>query len=98
MATKTDEQNLHRKALAWTAIPIVVLCSVSMAGAAYEAFYWVWYVAAGAWLLATVVAVVLYAKGARESASAVLYGIGAGFIALVATGLVNFAAIQSTFQ
>ncbi len=98
MATKTDQPDLRRKALAWTAIPIVVLCVVSTAGAAYEAIYWVWYMAAGAWLLATAVTVVLYARGVRESALGVLYGIGVGILPLITTGLINFAIIQSGFQ
>ena len=98
MATKIDQQELRRKALVWTAIPIVVLCVVSTTGAAYEAFYWVWYMAAGAWLLAIAVTVVLYARGARESATGVLYGIGIGILPLFTTGLINFAIIQSGFQ
>ena len=61
------------KSFAWTAIPIVTLSIVSTTGAAYgvsgakfwQVFYFVWYVAAGTWLVATIAMVVLYARGKR---------------------------------
>ena len=94
------------KAFAWTAIPIVALSIVSTAGAAYGVsgvqfwigFYFVWFGAAGVWLVATMAMVVLYERGTRERASGILAGIGVGVLALSATGLVNFATIQATFQ
>ena len=51
-----------RKALAWTAIPIVTLSIVSTAGAGYGVsgdnfwvgFYLAWYVAAGLWVAAAI--------------------------------------------
>ena len=94
------------KAFAWTATPIVVLSIVSTAGAAvghsgaafWLGFYFVWYGAAGVWLVATIAIVVLYARGARESASGILAGMGLGLLALGTTGLVNFATIQAGFQ
>ena len=88
-----------------TATPIVVLSIVSTAGAAYGVsvqfwlgFYFVWFGAAGVWLEATIAIVVRYARGARESASGILTGIGVGLLALGTTGLVNFAPIQAGFQ
>ena len=94
------------KAFAWTAIPIVALSIVSTAGAAYGVsgvqfwlgFYLVWFGAAGVWLVANIAMVVLYARGARESASGILAGVGVGVLALGTTGPVNFATIQATFQ
>ena len=94
------------KAFAWIAIPIVVLSIVSTAGAAYGVsgsafwlgFYPVWLAAAGVWLVATIAMVVLRTRDKRESASGVLAGVGVGVLALGTTGLVNFAAIQATFQ
>ena len=93
------------KAFAWTAIPIVALSIVSTAGAAYGVsaqswlgFYLVWFGAAVVLLVATIAIVVLYAKGARESASGMLAGIGVGLLALGTTGLVNFATIQAGLQ
>ena len=94
------------KAFAWTAIPIVVLSTVSTAGAAWGlsgvkfwlGFYFVWSGAAGVWLVATIAMAVLYARGRRESASGVLAGVGVGVLAVGTTGLVNFATIQATFQ
>ncbi len=94
------------KAFAWTAIPIVTLSIVSTAGAEYRVsgvkfwlgFYFVWYVAAGAWLVATIAMVVSYARGKRGSASGVLAGVGVGVLGLGTTGLVNFATIVATFQ
>ena len=94
------------KAFAWTAIPIVALSVVSTAGAEYGVsgvkfwlgFYFVWFGAAGVWLVATIAMVVLYARGTREGPSGILAGIGIGFLALGTTGLANFATIQATFQ
>ena len=89
---------IFRKALAWTAVPIVALSVVSTAGAAYDFFYYLWFGAAGVGLLATVVLVGLYAVGRRKSGPGILYGIGIGVLALVATGALNFAMIQAGFQ
>ena len=94
------------KSFAWTAIPIVTLSIVSTAGAEYGVsgvkfclgFYFVWYVAAGLWLVAAIAMVVLYTRGKRESASGVLAGVGVGVLAVGITGLVNFATIVATFQ
>ncbi len=89
---------VFRKAFAWTAIPIVALSIVSTAGAAHDAFYLVWFVAAGVGVVATIAMVVLYARGTNESASGVLAGIGTGILAVGITGLINFATIQAGFQ
>ena len=94
------------KAFAWSALPIVALSILSTAGAVYGVsgdkfwvgFCLVWFGAAGVWLVATIVVVVLYTRGKRESASGVLAGIGVGVLALGTTGPVNFATIQATFQ
>ena len=89
---------VFRKAFAWTAIPIVALSIVSTAGAAHDAFYLVWFVAAGVGVVATIAMVVFYARGTIESVSGFLTGIGVGVLALGTTGLINFATIQATFQ
>ena len=68
------------KVFAWTVIPIVFLSIVSTAGAAiglsgsrfWLGFYIVWYGAAGMWLVATIAMVVLYVRGSRDRASAIL--------------------------
>ncbi len=89
---------VFRRAFAWTAIPIVALSIVSTAGAAYEVFYVVWFVAAGVSLVAAGTMVVFYARGTREIASGIRTGIGVGVLAIGTTGLINFATIQAGFQ
>ena len=87
------------KAFAWTAIPIVVLSFVSTAGAAvghsgaafWLGFYLVWYGAAGVWLVATMAMVVLYARGARETASGILKAFAWTAIPIVTLSIVSTA-------
>ena len=93
-------------AFTWTATPIVVLSIMITAAAGYGVsgvkfwvgFYFVWFGAAGVWLVATIAMAVLYARGKRESASGVLAGVGVGVLAVGTTGLANFATIVATFQ
>ena len=85
------------KAFAWTAIPIVFLSIVSTAGAAvgvsgsafWLGFYFLWYVAAAVWLVATVAMVVLYVRGARESASRILKAFAWTAIPIVTLSIVS---------
>ena len=94
------------KSFAWISAPIVTLSIVSTAGALYGVtgvkfwvgFYWVWYVAASLWLVATITMVALYAKSKRENAKGVLAGIVVGAVTVGITGGVNFATIVVTFQ
>ena len=87
------------KAFAWTAIPIVVLSIVSTAGAAvghsgaafWLGFYFVWYGAAGVWLVMTMAMVVLYARGTRESASGILKAFAWTAIPIVTLSIVSTA-------
>ena len=87
------------KAFAWTVIPIVVLSIVSTAGAAvgvsdsgfWIGFYLVWYAAAGVWLVATIAMVVLFARGARESASGILKAFVWTAIPIVTLSIVSTA-------
>jgi hypothetical protein len=85
--------------LAWTAIPSVLLSFVSMAGAAvgvsgsvfWRGFYFVWYGAGGVWLVATVV---LYASGARASASGFLKAFSWSAIPMLTLSIVSTAGAE----
>ncbi len=87
------------KAFASTAIPIVALSIVSTAGAAYGVsgvqfwvgFYFVWFGAAGVWLVATMAMVVLYARGTRESPSGILKAFAWTAIPIVVLSIVSTA-------
>ena len=72
-----------RKALIITAIPIVVLSLISLAGPS------VWFAAAALWVIAIVAAIVFISKGRREIAAGVFSGIGIGIVALGATCFAN---------
>ena len=87
------------KVFAWTAIPIVFLSIVSTAGAVighsgatfWLGFYFVWYGAAGVWLVMTMAMVVLYARGTRESASGILKAFAWTAIPIVTLSIVSTA-------
>ena len=80
-----------RKALMITAIPIVVLSLISLAGAALKGFIFVGFAAAAGtlWVVAIGVAIVFAVKGKREIAAGMFAGIGIGFVALGATCFAN---------
>ena len=78
-----------RKALMLTAIPIVVLSLISLAGVGRYVFgegvQLVWFASAALWVIAIGAAIVFSIKGKREIASGILAGIGIGFVALGGT-------------
>jgi hypothetical protein len=90
------------KVFAWTVIPIAVLSIVSTAGAAvgksgpafWLGFYFLWAGAAGVWLVATIAMVVLYARGAGESASGLLKAFAWTAIPIVTLSIVSTAGAE----
>ena len=80
------------KALLTTAVPIVVLSVISMAGAAVEGFYYIWFGAVFGVLVAGAMAIRFYFNDERGKASGILAGIGIGIASL---GMSCFTNIQS---
>jgi len=88
-----------RKALLWTAIPIVVLSVLSGVGGWFSGgnmaiIPWAlfWLIPAALWLIALVRAIVFTITDRRERAAGIWAGIGIGIIAL---GSSCFAIVQS---
>jgi cytochrome bd-type quinol oxidase subunit 2 len=88
-----------RKALLWTAIPIVVLSFISMAGVAGGPTWGgtggmgvlavVWFFAA-LYFVGAIIALIVYAiRRKRQIAAGILAGLGIGIVALGATCFVN---------
>ena len=75
-----------RKALIFTAIPIVVLSLISLAG-----FIIVSLAATALWVIAIVAAIVFAVKGRRTTAAGIFAGIGIGIVALGATCFANLS-------
>ena len=75
-----------RKALMFTAIPIVVLSLISLAGIGRYVFgegvQSVWFASAALWVIAIGAAIVFSVKGKRGIAAGILAGIGIGFVAI----------------
>ena len=80
------------KALLTTAVPLVVVSVVSMAGAAIEGFYYIWFAAALGVLIAGALAIRFYFRGKRQKASGMLAGIAIGIASL---GMSCFANLQT---
>jgi len=85
--------NDFRKALAWTAIPIVVVSILST----FERLGWyfsfpmsfAWFGAAGLWVLAIIVAAGFALTGKRQAVSGMVVGIAIGILALGVTCFAN---------
>ena len=79
------------KGLLITAIPIVVLSVVSMAGAAVEGIYYVWLGAIALWWIAIVTAIGYTIARKGQIAAGIVAGLGIGIVSLGATCFANFA-------
>ena len=89
-ATQTGQEGgVGRTAFAWTAVPIVALSVLSMAGVRDQVFYDVWYVAGAVWLFALVSTTVVALRRHEELASGMLAGFGIGTLALIVAWFVN---------
>ena len=80
------------KALLTTAVPLVVVSVISMAGAQEMGFYYIWFGALLGVLIAGVVAILFYFGGKRKKASGILAGIAIGIASL---GMSCFANMQN---
>ena len=86
-----------RKALLWTAIPILVLSAIGAPGALAPSSAWVGFgvfggVAAGLWGLAILACIGFAIARKRQIALGILAGVGIG---LVGVGLTCFAAMAT---
>lgn len=93
-----------RKALIWTAVPIVVIGIISVLGGvlqrvgvpySYDSYYlrFAWFGAAACWLLAVLVATGFAIAGRRQIASGMFAGIAIGILALGVTCFANMATV-----
>lgn len=89
----SEDKSAFRKAFAYTTIPIIALSILSLAGAAVEGLYFVWYIAIFMWVLAIVATIGFALIHRSRTASGILAGIGVGFLALGATCFANISII-----
>jgi hypothetical protein len=78
-----------RKALLWTAIPLVGLALVSTGGTFTPDLYFVWALDLVALLIALVVSIILVVTGRVDLSSGVIVGCAIGFLALAVTCFAN---------
>jgi hypothetical protein len=92
----------YRKALLWTAIPIVVIGLISVVDSVVRGiggfdFYdlnFVWFGAVACWFLAVLAAVGFTIAGKRQIASGIFAGVAIGILALGVTCFANLATAQ----
>ena len=102
MAVKQERGGRMKKALIWTAGPILALSVLSMLGKlgppnidqGLGALYWLWFIAGGVWVAAIVAAVLLAVVGRRREARGVALGIAIGAVALASTCIANVSGVD----